>query len=421
VSGLLVGAVDAQQPNNRESADEAEAPAITLYMNEATLESASSVQEARARAEKVRLDEQARTRAELLQIDEDARVANDELAEQSGSDWQKAQSDYIEGLYDVADLDLDAAGRNHRNAELAATKDERLAAIAEEREQRSRKIQADREARRESVLQRAAEFDADLQAQLTRRVDVLQESPSAATPSIEPPATAGRPALPESEVLPETPVELEVPPLADETEDESENDKTPPVALVASQLANTPEFDIYLSDVSYIELKKPRIRGGLIRADELIFKAFLKNRGEETFAFANNLIDASIVEGYYDMRERVHIDRTTGTYFPARGIYDIVVESDGKLEVPLIIKGPRQDRVGLWPIPLPNPFGAGLQGVQLSSGEGPVELKPEVWHTISVRLVPADADAGVWNHSAFLNIRFDWQGEIQELKGPFIY
>jgi hypothetical protein len=369
----------------------------------------------------MRLDSQQQTRSELWQIDEDARLAHNELAEQTGSDWQQAQSDYVEGLNELQDLDLDAAEKNRRKADLAATKDKRLATIAEERERRNGKIQADREARRESALQHAAEFNANLQAQLTRRVDVLQAPRSAATPPIEPPATAGRPTLPEPEVLSETPVELEVPPPADETDEESENDKAPPVAMVDSQLANTPEFDIYLSDVSYIELVRPRIRGGFIRADELIFKAFLKNRGEETFAFANNLIDASIVEGYYDMRERVHIDRTTGTFFPARGIYDIVVESDGKVEVPLIIKGPRQNRVGLWPVPLPNRYGAGLRGVQLSSGEGPVELKPEVWHTISVRLVPADADAGVWNHSAFANIRFGWQGEIQELKGPYIY
>jgi hypothetical protein len=354
-----------------------EVPAITLHPNAATLDTAGNAQELRAYVEKARLDARKQTRDELLQIDEDARLANEEMAEQSGADWQQAQASYLEGLEAVRELDLDVAERNRREAELAAAKEKRLVAISDERVLRSRKIQADREARRESTLLRAAEFDASLQGELTKRVELLQATPK--------------------------------------------KEKETPAAMVKSQLAEVSKFDIYVIDVSRIGLVKPRLRGAVLRADEINLSVFLKNRGKETFALANNQIDASIIEGYFDVRERTHIDRRGVSFYPARGLYDIVVESDAKVEVPLIIKGPRQNRVGLWPVPMPNRHGAGLRAVQLSSGEGPVELTPEVWHTITILLVPADADQGAWNHRAFANIRFDRQGGIQELKGPYFY
>ncbi|MDJ0939513.1 MAG: hypothetical protein QNJ00_07090 [Woeseiaceae bacterium] len=180
-------------------------------------------------------------------------------------------------------------------------------------------------------------------------------------------------------------------------------------------------FDIKSEKLHDIELTDVRTRGNMLRADELTFSVVLMNTGSQTFAFAGNQIDASIIEGHFDYRQRVNVDRRQVPYYPARGDYDITVRTGSVIELPIIIRGQRTQKVGLWPVPSRMSPMPGLRAVKLSSGNAPIEIRPDVWYTIDARLTPSEKDEVEHEHSVFLNVRFNRAGQIAEQQGPFLY
>ncbi|MEO1246443.1 MAG: hypothetical protein AAFX56_12245 [Pseudomonadota bacterium] len=181
------------------------------------------------------------------------------------------------------------------------------------------------------------------------------------------------------------------------------------------------KFDIHAVKLHEVVLRKPRMRGAMLRADDLSFNVVLQNAGSNTFAFSGNQIDASIIEGHFDYRQRVSIDRRRVPYYPARGTFDIIVQRGGSIELPIVIRGQKTKRVAFWPVPSPFRRRPDVTAIQLESGNAPIEIRPAVWYTIDARLVPAGDDEIEHQHSVFVNLRFDRNGGVAELQGPYLY
>lgn len=228
------------------------------------------------------------------------------------------------------------------------------------------------------------------------------------------PAMAQQPSLPDPKVKPKRPTSYQVQPRKDKTQVHTSVN----VPINTTQRA---KFDIHAIKLHGVELRKPRMRGRMLRADDLTFQVVLQNAGSNTFAFSGNQIDASIIEGHFDYRQRVKIDRRRVPYYPARGMFDIAIRPNGNIELPLVVRGQKTKRVAFWPVPTPFKRGPGVKAIQLESGNAPIQIRPDVWYTIDANLKPAEDDEIDFQHSVFINLRFDREGGIAELQGPYLY
>ena len=223
------------------------------------------------------------------------------------------------------------------------------------------------------------------------------------------------PSLPDPRPAPKRPSNIKPPPKQPEREY---------VQTGVDFRANTSRrvrFDIRAVKLHEVELADARMRGKMLRADNLALSVVVMNTGSQTFAFSGNHIDASIIEGYFDYRQRVNIDRRQVPYYPARGEFDIAVRVGDAIELPIVIRGQKRNKVGLWPVPSPFQRGPGLRAVRLQSGNAPIEIRPDVWYTIDAALTPADDDEIADEHSVFINVRFDRSGRIAEQQGPYLH
>ena len=122
--------------------------------------------------------------------------------------------------------------------------------------------------------------------------------------------------------------------------------KTPGTIRVPLNTRQRAKFDIRAEKLHNVALRKPRLRGSMVQAQDLTISVVLVNDGSDTFAFAGNQVDASIIEGHFDYRQRVSIDRRRVPYYPARGIFDIVIRAKDSIELPIVIRGQKTQRVG---------------------------------------------------------------------------
>ncbi|MDJ0709675.1 MAG: hypothetical protein QNJ14_04755 [Woeseiaceae bacterium] len=218
-----------------------------------------------------------------------------------------------------------------------------------------------------------------------------------------------RPTLPEPRVKPKTPTSYTPP---------KQEVHVPGTVRVPINTQRRAKFDIRTEKLHDIVLGKPSMRGNVLRANDLTIKVVIVNGGTDTFAFAGNQIDASIIEGHFDYRQRTTIDRRRVPYYPARAMFDVVVRANSSIELPLVIRGQKTQRIGYWPVPTPVRPAPGLRGVRLETGNARLQLRPEVWYTIDARLKPAKDDEVDDRHAVFINVRFDRNGGVTEMQGP---
>lgn len=223
------------------------------------------------------------------------------------------------------------------------------------------------------------------------------------------------PKLPEPRPMPTRPDDIEPPP---KPPDRQYVDTGVQAGINTTQRAR---FDVRTAKLHDVVLEDARMRGAMLRADKLTFSVVVVNSGSQTFAFPGNQVDASIIEGHFDYRQRVNVDRRRVPYFPARGFFDIAVRVGDAIELPMVVRGRKTQKVAYWPVPAPLRPRPGVRGVQLESGNAPVEIRPDVWYTIDARLTPAEKDEIASRHSVFVNVRFDRSGQIAEQQGPFLY
>lgn len=223
------------------------------------------------------------------------------------------------------------------------------------------------------------------------------------------------PALPDPRPMPTRPTNIDAPPKTTERQYVNTG-----VQAKVNTTARA-RFDIRMAKLHDIELVDARMRGSVLRADQLTFNVVVVNSGSQTFAFSGNQIDASVIEGHFDYRQRVNVDRRRVVYHPARGFFDIAVRTGDGIELPMVIRGRKTQKVGYWPVPAPFRRGPGIRAIQLESGNAPIDVRPEIWYTIDARLTPAENDEVAQEHSIFVNVRFDRTGRIAEQQGPFAY
>jgi len=236
--------------------------------------------------------------------------------------------------------------------------------------------------------------------------------------AIATPAAAQVPRLPEPRPEPKRPTEHEVQRQQPKSQINTKATTSVRVPINTSQRA---KFDIHTVKLHEVALDKPQLRGSMLRANDLSFNVVLMNAGSNTYAFAGNQIDASIIEGHFDYRQRVNVDRRRVPYYPARGSFDIVVQRGNSIELPIVIRGQRTRRVAYFPVPSPFRKRPDVAAIKLESGNVPIEIRPDVWYTIDARLTPADNDEIDHQHAVFVNLRFDRNGSIAELNGPYHY
>ena len=147
------------------------------------------------------------------------------------------------------------------------------------------------------------------------------------------------PSLPEPRPMPKRPGNIKPPPKPAERQY---------VNTGVAATVNTTQrarFDIRTTKLHDVELEDARMRGAMLRADKLTFNVVVLNSGSQTFAFAGNQLDASIIEGHFDYRQRVNVDRRRVPYFPARGFFDIAVRTGDGIELPIVIRGRKTQKV----------------------------------------------------------------------------
>lgn len=155
-------------------------------------------------------------------------------------------------------------------------------------------------------------------------------------------------------------------------------------------------------------------------AEELKVRVGVDNLGTETWAFRNSIMNASILEGFYDFTKRTTINRTTIWHFDTRLTMDYSLESGKLAEVWIPIKGKETNKEVLVKYPLPIPGLRGVQKVAAKTGNKEIFLVPGLWYTIRLELVPQEQDKNNKNNAVFMNFIIDKSGRITDRKGPFI-
>jgi hypothetical protein len=188
-------------------------------------------------------------------------------------------------------------------------------------------------------------------------------------------------------------------------------------------------FDFVKSE--YRELKKKHLEAfgsnyesqlgkKALFAEELKVRVGVDNLGTETWAFRNSIMNASILEGFFDFTKRTTINRTTIWHFDTRLTMDYSLESGKLAEVWIPIKGKETNKEVLVKYPLPIPGLRGVQKVAAKTGNKEIFLVPGLWYTIRLELVPQEQDKNNKNNAVYMNFIIDKSGSITDRKGPFI-
>ncbi len=227
---------------------------------------------------------------------------------------------------------------------------------------------------------------------------------------------------------------------AQKNKDKTSTIKKPVERRVVKDISKGPaDFDLGLMDnlsfdfvkSEYKELKKKHLEAfgsnyesqlgkKALFAEELKVRVGVDNLGTETWAFRNSIMNASILEGFYDFSKKTTINRTTIWHFDTRLTMDYSLESGKLAEVWIPIKGKETNKEVLVRYPLPIPGLRGVQKVAAKTGNKEIFLVPGLWYTIRLELVPQEQDKNILNNAVYMNFILDKSGRITDRKGPFL-
>lgn len=227
---------------------------------------------------------------------------------------------------------------------------------------------------------------------------------------------------------------------AQKDKDKTKSIKKPVERKVVKDISRGPaDFDLGLMDnlkfdfvkAEYKELKKKHLESfgsnyesqlgkKALFAEELKVRIAVDNLGTETWAFRNCIMNASILEGFYDFTKRTTINRTKIWHFDTRLTMDYSLESGKLAEVWIPIKGKETNKEVFVRYPMPIPGLRGIQKVAAQTGNKEIFLVPGLWYTLRVELSQHEQDKNIRNNAVFMNFIIDKSGKITDSKGPFV-